>query len=77
MGSPVLFDPKNDGTQRLCVDYRALNELTVKNKYPLPQIDDLFYQLRGACTFSKTHLQYGCYQLKIRESDIPKMMFIS
>jgi hypothetical protein len=48
-GAPVIFVPKNDGTQRLCVDYRALNEVTVKNKYPLPRIDDLFDQLCGAC----------------------------
>jgi hypothetical protein len=73
----VLFVPKKDGTQRLCIDYQALNEVTVKNKYPLPQIGDMFYQLHGACIFSKIHLQYGCHQLKIRESDIPKTMFIS
>jgi hypothetical protein len=52
-GAPVIFVPKKDGTQRLCVDYRALNEVTVKNKYLLPRIDDLFYQLCGACVFSK------------------------
>jgi hypothetical protein len=51
-GAPVIFVPKKDGTQRLCVDYRALNEVTVKNKYPLPRIDDLFDQLHGACVFS-------------------------
>jgi hypothetical protein len=53
-GAPVIFVPKKDGTQRLCVDYRALNEVTVKNKYPLPRIDDMFDQLRGACVFSKS-----------------------
>jgi hypothetical protein len=54
--APVIFVPKKDGTQRLCVDYRALNEVTVKNKYPLPRIDDLFDQLHGACVFSKIDL---------------------
>jgi hypothetical protein len=49
----VIFVPKKDGTQRLCVDYHAINEVTVKNKYPLPRIDDLFNQLHGACVFSK------------------------
>jgi hypothetical protein len=55
-GAPVIFVPKKDGTQRLCIEYRALNEVTVKNKYPLPRIDDLFDQLRGACVFSKIDL---------------------
>jgi hypothetical protein len=64
-GAPVIFVPKKDGTQRLCVDYRALNEVTVKNNYPLPRIDDLFDQLRGACVFSKIDLRLGHYQLKI------------
>jgi hypothetical protein len=52
----VIFVPKKDGMQRMCVDYRALNEVTIKNKYPLPQIDDLFDQLRGAYVFSKIDL---------------------
>jgi hypothetical protein len=73
----VIFDPKKDGTQRLCVDYHALNEVTIKNKYLLPRIDDLFDQLRGACVFSKIDLQLGYHQLKIRECDIPKPAFIS
>jgi hypothetical protein len=51
-GKPVIFVPKKDGTQRLCVDYRALNEVTIKNKYPLPRIDDLFDQLRAVCVCS-------------------------
>jgi hypothetical protein len=76
-GGPVIFVPQKDGTQRLCVDYRSLNEVTVNNKYPLPQIDDLFDQLCSACIFSKIDLQSGYHQLKIRESDIPKTAFIS
>jgi hypothetical protein len=75
-GAPVIFVPKRDGTQRLCVDYHALNEVTVKNNYPLPRIDDLFDQLRGACVFSKVDLWSGYHQLKIWECDIPKTAFI-
>jgi hypothetical protein len=55
-GAPVIFDLEKDGSQRLCVDYRALNEITVKNKYPLPRINDLFDQLCGVCVFSKIDL---------------------
>jgi hypothetical protein len=73
----VIFVPKKDGTQRLCVDYRALNEVTVKNKYLLPRIDDLFDQLRGACVFSKINLRSGYHQLRVRECDIPKTAFVS
>jgi hypothetical protein len=76
-GTPVIFVSKKDGTQRLCVDYRALNEVIIKNKYPLPRIDDLFDQLRGACGFSKIDPRSGYHQLKIRECDIPKTAFIS
>jgi hypothetical protein len=76
-GAPMIFVPKKDGTQRLCVDYRALNEVTVKNKYPLPRIDGLFDQLYGACVFSKIDLQSGYHQLKVLECDIPKTAFIS
>jgi hypothetical protein len=75
-GAPVIFDPKKDGTQRLCMDFHALNEVTIKNKYPLPRIDDLFDQLRGACVFSKIDLRSGYHQLKIRECDIPKTTFV-
>jgi hypothetical protein len=71
-GSPILFVDKRDGTIRLCVDYRKLNEVTIKNKYPLPKIEDLFDQLNGAKVFSKIDLCTGCHQLKVRESDIPK-----
>jgi hypothetical protein len=64
-GAPVIFVPKKDDTQRLCMDYRVLNEITVKNKYPLPRIDDLFDELCGACVFSKVDLRLGYHQLKI------------
>ena len=58
-GALVIFVKKKDGTHRLCIDYRLLNKVTVKNKYPLPQIDDLFDQMRGAKVFSKIDLRYG------------------
>jgi hypothetical protein len=64
-GAPVLFVEKKDGTQRMCVDYRSLNEVTVKNKYPLPRIEDLFDQMKGASVFSKIDLRSGYHQLKI------------
>jgi hypothetical protein len=73
----VIFVLKKDDTQRLCVDYRALNEVTVKSKYPLPRIHDMFDQLRGACVFSKINLRSGYHQLKIRGCDIPKTAFVS
>jgi hypothetical protein len=76
-GAPVIFVPKKDGTQRMCVDYRSLNEVTIKNKYPLPRIDDLFDQLKGACVFSKIDLRSVYHQLKIRATDIPKTAFIT
>jgi hypothetical protein len=75
-GAPVIFVPKKDGTQRLCVHYCDLNEVTVKNKYLLPRIDDLFDQLRGACVFSKIDLRSGYHQLKVRECNIPKTAFV-
>jgi hypothetical protein len=61
----------------MCVDYHSLNEVTIKNMYPLPRIDDLFDQLMGACVFSKTDLRSGYHQLKIRATDIPKTTFIA
>src|SRR3990170_934629 len=74
-GSPVLFVKKKDGSLRMCVDYRQLNEVTIKNRYPLPRIDDLFDQLSGARVFSKIDLRMGYHQLKIRKEDIPKTAF--
>jgi hypothetical protein len=72
---PVLFVEKKDGTKKLCVDYRALNQVTIKNNYPLPRIDALFDQLKGAKVFSKIDLQSGYHQLRIREEDIEKTAF--
>jgi hypothetical protein len=75
-GAPVIFVPKKDGTQRFCIDYRALNEVTIKNKYLLPRIDDLFDQLHAVCVFSKVDLRLRYHQLKVQECDIPKTAFI-
>ncbi|KAM2616927.1 hypothetical protein TB1_033384 [Malus domestica] len=74
-GAPVLFVRKKDGTLRLCIDYRQLNRVTIKNRYPLPRIDYLFDQLRGACVFSKIDLRSGYYQLKMKNEDVPKTAF--
>ncbi|KAA0047082.1 pol protein [Cucumis melo var. makuwa] len=74
-GAPVLFVKKKDGSMRLCIDYRELNKVTVKNRYPLPRIDDLFDQLQEATVFSKIDLRSGYHQLRIRDSDIPKTTF--
>jgi hypothetical protein len=71
----VLFMEKKDGSKRLCVDYRALNVVTINNKYPLPRIDVLFEQLRGAKIFSKIDLNSGYHLLRIREEDIEKTTF--
>ena len=74
-GAPVLFVKKKDGTLRLCIDYRQLNKLIVKNKYPLPRIDDLFDQLKGASIFSKIDLRSGYHQLRIKDADVHKTAF--
>ena len=74
-GAPVLFVKKKDDSMRICSDYRELNKRTVKNKYPLPRIEDLFDQLRGATVFSKIDLRSGYHQIKIKNEDIPKTAF--
>ncbi|GKF77202.1 putative reverse transcriptase domain-containing protein, partial [Tanacetum coccineum] len=74
-GAPVLFVKKKDGSFRMCIDYRELLKLTVKNCYPLPRIDDLFDQLQGSQFFSKIDLRSGYHQLRVREDDIPKTTF--
>ncbi|XP_070005565.1 uncharacterized protein [Nicotiana sylvestris] len=74
-GAPVLFVKKKDVATRICIHYRQLNKVTIKNKYPLPHIDDLFNQLQGARVFSKVDLRSGYHQLKIRDSDVPKTAF--
>ncbi|KAL0551605.1 hypothetical protein IC582_010694 [Cucumis melo] len=74
-GAPVLFVKKKDGSMRLCIDYRELNKVTVKNRYPLPRIDDLFDQLQGATMFSKIDLRSGYHQLRIKDEDVPKTAF--
>jgi hypothetical protein len=76
-GSPILFVKKKDGSMRMCVNYQNQNTVTIKNKYPLPRIDDLLDQLRGAKYFSKIDLRSGYHQMKIRESDIPKTAFVT
>ncbi|GKB69529.1 putative reverse transcriptase domain-containing protein, partial [Tanacetum coccineum] len=74
-GAPVLFVKNKDGSFRMCIDYRELNKLTVKNRYPLPRIDDLFDQLQGSSVYSKIDLRSGYHQLRVREEDIPKTAF--
>ena len=70
-----MFVKKKDGSLRICIDYRKMNKITIKNKYPLPRIDDLFDQLRGAVVFLKVDLRLGYHQLRIKESDISKTAF--
>ncbi|GKA64814.1 putative reverse transcriptase domain-containing protein [Tanacetum coccineum] len=74
-GDPILFIKKKDGSFRMCIDYRKLNKLTVKNRYPLPRIDDLFDQIQGSSVYSKIDLRSGYHQLRVRDEDIPKTAF--
>ncbi|GKC93887.1 putative reverse transcriptase domain-containing protein [Tanacetum coccineum] len=74
-GAPVLFIKKKDGSFWMCIDYRELNKLTVKNRYPLPRIDDLFDQLQGSSIYSKIDMRSGYHQLRVREQDFPKTAF--
>jgi hypothetical protein len=75
--TPVLFVEKKDGTRRMCIDYRALNEVTIRNKYRLPKLEDLFDQQREATMFSKIDMRSGYHQLRIQPSDILKTTFIT
>ena len=74
-GAPVLFVKKKDGTLRMCIDYRQINKVTVKNKYPLLRIKYLFDQLKEASVFSKIDLRSGYYQLRVKDVDVPKIAF--
>nr|GEW38590.1 putative reverse transcriptase domain-containing protein [Tanacetum cinerariifolium] len=74
-GASVLFVKKKGGSFRMCIDYHELNKLTVKNRYPLPRIDDLFDQLQGSSVYSKIDLRSGYHQLRVREQDVPKTAF--
>ena len=74
-GAPILFVQKKDGTLRMCIDYRALNKQTVKNRYPLPRIDDLLDQLHGSCVFTSLDLQSGYHQIRITDDDVEKTAF--
>ena len=73
--APVLFVKKKDGTLRMCIDYQQINKVTVKNKYPLPRIEDLFNQLKGESVFSKIELRSGYDQLQVKDVDVLKTAF--
>ena len=75
MGHSVLFVKNKDGSLRICIDHRKLNKVTIKNRYPLPEIDDLFDQLQGASNFLKVYLRLQYQQLRMSGEDIPKMAF--
>ena len=74
-GAPILFMKNKDGSLRLCIDYRQLNRVTIRNQYPLPRIDELFNQLQGSRVYSKIDLRLGYHQLRVQESDVPKTAF--
>jgi hypothetical protein len=74
-GTPVLFVKKKDGSMRMCINYQELNKVMIKNRYPLPRIDDLLDQLQGARVFSKVDLRSGYHQVRVKEEDIPKIDF--
>ena len=74
-GAPILFVKKKDGSLRLCIDYRQLNRVTIRNQYPLPRIDELFDQLQGSRVYSKIELRSEYHQLRVQEGDVPKTTF--